>query len=60
MALLINLQSAKEWAATSEKWSYCVELLDISGNHPNVETLVGNLEDRFQTILLNESHLERF
>lgn len=42
--------NAAEYDATTEKFVYCLDLLEISANHRRADHWVNELEDRFDEI----------
>lgn len=49
--MFMTLQDAKDWDATDEKFTFCLDLLDISASHPKANELVEDLESDFQAKL---------
>jgi len=47
----ITIEDAKAWQATDEKFTFCVDFLDISANHRKANALVEELETKFESIL---------
>lgn len=48
-----TVENAKEYAASSEKFTFCIDLLGVSAHHAMAEKWVNQLEDKFDA--LNES-----
>jgi len=48
--LLATEQNAAEYAETSEKFTFCIDLLEISAHRASADVWVNRLEDRFDLI----------
>ncbi len=48
--LLATEKNAAEYAATSEKFTFCVDLLKISAHRTDADVWVNKLEDRFDLL----------
>ena len=46
-----TIENAKAYQATSEKFIFCIDLLEISAHRSNADALVNALEDRFDDLL---------
>jgi hypothetical protein len=51
IALLATLENAQAWSATDEKFTYCIDLLEISAHSRTAFALVNALEDAFEALL---------
>ena len=51
MNITITIADAKAYKATDEKFTFCVDLLDISASHPKADDLVEELETQIEIIL---------
>lgn len=49
-----TLEDAREWEATSEKFTYCIDWLRISAHSTLADEYVNLLEDKFENII--ETH----
>ncbi len=47
---LATVANAEEYAATDEKFIYCIDLLEISAHRADADHWVNELEDRFDVI----------
>lgn len=47
---LATVANAEAYAATSEKFSFCIDLLEISANRADADHWVNELEDKFDLI----------
>jgi len=47
---LATVANAEEYAATDEKFTYCIDLLEISAHRADADHWVNELEDRFDVI----------
>ena len=47
---LATVANAKEYAATSEKFTFCIDLLEISSHRADADHWVNKLEDQFDLI----------
>lgn len=52
---LATLENAKAWHNTSEQFTYCIDLLEISAWADNAERLVDRLEMQFEKLLKEAS-----
>ena len=50
MKKIATVKNAKEYAATDEKFTFCIDLLEISAHSRYADDLVNLLEDRFDEI----------
>ena len=48
--MLSTIENAKEYAVTSEKFIFCIDLLEISAHHYISDYWVNALEDNFDAI----------
>jgi hypothetical protein len=54
-AVAATLENALNWAADSEKFTYCIDLLEISARRQNSDRWVNRLEDHFETLIKKEA-----
>lgn len=47
---LATVANAEKYAATSEKFTFCIDLLEISAHRADADHWVNELEDRFDLI----------
>ncbi len=48
-----TLTNAKEWAATDEKFTYCIDVLGINARDNNSDYWVEMLEDAFEDLIVD-------
>jgi len=48
---IVNLTNAREWEATEEKYTFCIDLLEISAQLAGSDGLVAELEEAFVELL---------
>ena len=48
---LATLENALEWHRVQEKFTYCIDALEISAHNSNADQLVDQLEKRFNQLL---------
>jgi hypothetical protein len=46
-----TIENAKAWAADTEKFLFCIDLLEMSASAHNVDFAVEKLEARFEELL---------
>ena len=51
LASLATLDNARRWKANSEKFIFCLDLMDIDAHLRIADDLVYQLEEKFNTIL---------
>lgn len=47
----VSLKTAKEWNETYEKYTFCIDLLEISAHWDRADRFVNRLEFRFERLL---------
>lgn len=47
----VTIEQAKAWAATEEKFTYCIDLLEISAHDEFADAWVNAIENKFEEIL---------
>jgi len=50
-AAALTLENALNWAADSEKFIHCIDLLEISAHRQDSDYWVNRLENRFETLI---------
>ena len=49
------IEDARDWADTEEKFSFCIDLLQISAHNPNSDLYVRRLEAEFAHLLKRDA-----